>query len=337
MKLQRLIEQHWYKVNNLYLAWFLLPLSWIFLLISKIRFYFYRWHILKSYKLSVPVVIVGNISVGGVGKTPLTKYLAEELITQNIQVGVILRGYKGKIKHAFVVKSSATCEMVGDEALIYAQNGIPVAIGPNRYQAGLALLKHYPHIQLILADDGLQHYSLKRDYEIAVIDAARMLGNRFILPMGPLRETVTRLNSVDAIVINGRTTTAQLSTLPPHKMLVNQNLVLDKIYNPVTKVVATSTEFQDKKVSTIAAIGNPQRFFDNIQQIGINLYQTLAYPDHHQYKVTDIPENCDVILVTEKDYVKLAHLNNDKIWVVLVKSELNNPQLLSQIRQLIRN
>ena len=153
MQLQQLIERHWYKKNNPLLCFLLLPLSLVFFCISKLRAYLYRSGIFKSYKLPVPVVIIGNISVGGAGKTPLTKHLAAALSAEGISVGVILRGYKSETKHATVVKSTDDSVKVGDEALIYANSGIRVAIGSNRYQAGLALLKQYPDIQIILADD----------------------------------------------------------------------------------------------------------------------------------------------------------------------------------------
>jgi tetraacyldisaccharide 4'-kinase len=337
MKLQQLIENHWYKTNNLFLSLLLLPLSSLFFILSQIRFYLYRFKLLKSHKLPIPVVIVGNISVGGAGKTPLTKYLVQELTSQGIAVGVILRGYKGKSTVPRIVNQNDDSELVGDEALIYATNNIRVAIGSDRYQAGLILLKHYPDLDLIIADDGLQHYRLQRDYEIAVIDSNRMLGNQFVLPMGPLRETINRLKSVTAIVINGQLCSKQQALLPAINTLTIQTLVLDKIYNPLTGEEASSSTFHQQQLVAIAAIGDPNRFFSFLTNNGIQLTRTIAFPDHYCYQASDIPDKYDAILVTEKDYVKLAKLNNAKIWVVLVKAQLDKSTLVTQICQLIHH
>jgi tetraacyldisaccharide 4'-kinase len=293
----------------------------------------YKTHILKSFKLPVPVVIIGNISVGGAGKTPLTKYLAHELSNIGISVGVILRGYKSQIKDTKVVVASDSSTLVGDEALIYATNNIRVAIGSNRYNAGLTLLQQYPDIQIILADDGMQHYRLIRDYEIAVIDSSRMLGNRFTLPMGPLRETTARLKAVNAVVFNGIPPSNMNLRLP--KLVVEQALVLDKIYNPITKHIISIDELKQNTITAIAGIGHPNRFFDFLTNLGLTLNYTLAFPDHYHYQAQDIPTNQGIILVTEKDYAKLSNLERADIWVVIVKTMLNSPKLLEEISSLV--
>ena len=337
MKLQNIIEKHWYKKINLMLSIVLLPACLIFYTISKIRYHLYKYHILKSYKLPVPIVIVGNISVGGAGKTPLTKMLAHEL--ELINVGIILRGYKGSAsKQGIVVLPDMTSDEVGDEALIYAQHGFKVAIGSDRYSAGLMLLATYPEIQLIIADDGLQHYRLQRDFEIAVIDASRLFGNNFMLPMGPLRETISRLDDVNAIVVNGVMDKTKLQSLQlsdkNKSKLYTQQIVFDKIYNPVTSTYANPGQFLNQRVCAIAAIGNPTKFFNLLGSLGIQLEQTLSFPDHYKYKSTDIPPNT-TILVTEKDYTKLHKFVNPNIWVVYIKTQLNDDQLVNQIQALI--
>lgn len=340
MKLQQIIEKHWYLHINFCLSLILFPLSIIFYIISRLRHFLYQIKIFKSYKLPVPLVIVGNISVGGVGKTPLTKYLALELNHLGINVGVILRGYKSNIKYPQVVLATDDSDIVGDEALIYAQNNIKVAIGKNRYLTGLKLLKEFPDIQLIISDDGLQHYSLLRDYEITVIDTNRMFGNRFLLPMGPLREKISRLNQVNAIVLNGNTNLNQKNIINkiqeqnPKMIIVEQKIILDKIYNPTTKEIANVNMLNKFNILALAAIGNPKRFFSFITHCGIRLKKELSFPDHYNFKENDIPSDYDVILVTEKDYVKLAKFNNAKIWVVLIQPELNNPDLILQIKNL---
>lgn len=344
MQLQQIIENHWYYKINYFLSIILLPLSGIFFLVSILRKTFYRIGILKSYTLPVPVIIIGNISVGGAGKTPLTKYLAQELASSGVSVGIILRGYKSQVKTTKIVVATDSSQLVGDEALIYAQNNLRVAIGANRYLAGLTLLEQYPDIQLILADDGLQHYRLKRDYEIAVIDSTRMFGNRFVLPMGPLRETVERLKLVNAIVVSGTMPSFIKNNFPSPQLTIEQNLILDRIYNPKTNVSTTPTElktFATTKntkniVVAMAAIGNPQRFFDFLTYCGIKLDQTIPFPDHYSYMKDDIPQSADMILVTEKDYTKLAQFNLKNIWVVKVKPNLDSYTLIDQIHKLLR-
>ena len=335
MQLQQIIEKHWYTKNNPLLCLILLPISLIFFLISQTRYYMYRLGILKSFKLPVPVVIVGNISVGGAGKTPLTKHLASELSQRGISVGVILRGYKSQAKDAMVVRETDDSIMVGDEALIYAKSRIKVAIGSNRYHAGLALLKEYPDIQLILTDDGMQHYRLQRDYEIAVIDTSRMLGNRFTLPMGPLRETVARLESVNAVVFNGKLPNNIRGYLPLPKLIIQQTLELDKIYSPYNNKSIMVKELAHKQIAALAGIGNPERFFNFLRNLDIPLAQTFAFPDHYHYKATDIPSNYPIILVTEKDYAKLDKLDNGIMWIVQVKTNLNSSQLINEISNLV--
>lgn len=326
-----MIEDHWYVKINLLLSIILLPLSLVFLIVSRVRYYLFKSKLLKSYKLPVPVVIVGNISVGGAGKTPLTKFLAQELSQKGISVGVILRGYKSKVKDTKVVTANDSSDLVGDESLIYAKNNIRVAIGRNRYLAGLTLLKQYPDIKLILTDDGLQHYRLQRDYEIAVIDSTRMLGNQFVLPMGPLRETCSRLKSVNAVVINGNANPDDLKKLNLPQLVVSQTLIIDKIFNPRTNEVFKISDLNLKNICAIAAIGNPQRFFQFLNQNGFKLSKTLAFPDHHKYIVEDIPMGFDAIIVTEKDYAKLSGFSNTNFIVVEVKSILSSSKLVLQL------
>lgn len=328
MKLQKLIEKHWYIQINPILTVLLIIPTLLFFIISKTRYYLYKFKLLKSYKLPVPVVIIGNISVGGVGKTPLTKMLALELAANGKKVGIILRGYKSQNKAPCVVYANSNSWEVGDEALIYASNGLKVAIGRDRYQAGLKLLDAYPDLDIILADDGLQHYRLERDFEIVVADVNRLFKNTFVLPMGPLRETISRLNQVDAIVINGYTTN---KILKKHaSKIYTQETILDKIYNPVNKEIVDPAYFKGSLVTAMAAMGNPDKFFNLLHQSGIWPKQQLIYPDHYHYKFEDIPKD-GLILVTEKDYTKIARFNNPNIYVVFVKAQLNNHELCKRL------
>jgi tetraacyldisaccharide 4'-kinase len=348
LKIQQIIENHWYLKDTfalrLLLNLFLIPFSLAFYVISRIRYFCYKVSICKSYKLPVPVVIIGNISVGGSGKTPLTKYIAKELTNNNIKVGVILRGYKSKTFNATIIKKNDNPEMVGDEALIYANNDIPVAIGTNRYLTGLKLLEIYPDIQVILSDDGMQHYRLKRDYEIAVIDKSRIFGNRFILPNGPLRETISRFKKVNAIVINSQEELdnswvydkLKLSRSDlKNQLILHQTLRLQKIYNPLTHETFDIPDLKEKNIVAIAAIGNPERFFNFIANNGIKLSHQMAFSDHYYYQKHDIPNNYAIILTSEKDYTKLAKFNDPRIWVVEVTSILSSSSIIDKIITLV--
>ena len=339
MKIQQIIEKHWYSRLNPWLSILLWPISQLYYLIVLIRRALFHIGIKTTTKLSIPVVIIGNISVGGAGKTPLTKHIASELTKLGYHVGIILRGYKSSTTDAKIVSQNDDSAEVGDEALIYAQAGFRVAIGAKRIAAAQLLLDKHPHTQIILADDGMQHYYLGRDYEICVIDSTRWLGNQQIIPMGPLREKVSRLESVNAIVINGNTNpklqdklSSQIAT-----PIYNQKLEFIEFYNPVTDEHQSLEQLlSDPKLKfcAMAAIGNPQRFFDYLQNLGLLLAKCIAFPDHYHYHEQDIPAEY-AIITTEKDYTKLAVFKKPNIWIARVSAKLNNSQLINDIVHLI--
>ncbi len=319
--------RHWYTKTNPILTFFLFPLSYLFRLIVGIRHYLYQHNILKKYSVPVPVIIVGNITVGGVGKTPFSIHLAKQFINNNINVGVVLRGYKGSNEnYTTVVDKNSTSEMVGDEAMLYMKAGIPVVIGRNRYLAAKRLLLEYPNTKFIISDDGLQHYKLKRDYEIIVVDGANTLGNGYMLPMGPCREPQSRLLTADAIILtnidnnpNEINNFKNKYNIPSQIPILQQKTILKRIYNPISDKVIPIQELQSAtthKIVAMTGIGNPDKFFNFINSLDIKLYKTYQYPDHHYFKPEDIPVDCDIILVTSKDYVKLQQYQNSKILVV---------------------
>ena len=196
------LERHWYRLTPLHLL--LLPVSLIFLLLTSLRRMLYRLGVLHSEKLPVPVIVVGNIIVGGSGKTPLTLWLAQQLIEQGWHPGIISRGFGGANETPREVQAVSLSSEVGDEPLLMAQRGLcPVWVGRDRAAAGRALLQTHPECDVLLSDDGLQHYRLRRDVEIAVADGVRGFGNGFLLPAGPLRELPSRLREADAVVVNG--------------------------------------------------------------------------------------------------------------------------------------
>jgi len=332
MKLQSILENHWYSKFDPFLGIILFPFSLIYETIVRIRKFLFKIKLKSSTRLPVPVVIIGNISVGGAGKTPLTKMLAEELSNKGVNVGIILRGYKGDNKNAKIVSAHDDSSVVGDEALIYAKNGFKVAISSKRVEAGKLLFATYPETQVILADDGMQHYYLQRDLEICVIDSSRLLGNQQLLPAGPLREPVSRLNSVDFIVVNGSQNQAQLKNmLSAYKTpILNQELDFECLYNPINGKSVSAQELNNLKLLPMAAIGNPQRFYAYLRDLGIRFDKVKSLPDHHHYQESDIPAGYTII-TTEKDYTKLSRFNNPNIWVAKVKAKLNDESIINAI------
>ncbi|MBX9597947.1 MAG: tetraacyldisaccharide 4'-kinase [Burkholderiales bacterium] len=332
MKLQHIIEQHWYNKANPFLTLLLFPFSIIYAIIVRIRKCLFIFKLKTQTKIAIPVVVIGNISVGGAGKTPLTKALAAELIARGIKVGIILRGYKGNADKELIVKTSDSSAVVGDEAMIYAQAGFRVAIARKRVAAAQLLLREYPDTQLILADDGMQHYYLDRDMEICVVESSRMFGNQHVLPLGPLREGMNRLNSVDAIVVNGYENHDRLANiLAKYKVPVYYQVPeFVHFYNPQTQHIATVQEMKDKQLMAIAAIGNPTRFFSYLENLGVKLIKQQAFPDHYHYLKSDINSQY-AIITTEKDYTKLAQFAASNIWVAVVNARLDNNQLIEQM------
>lgn len=341
MQIHDLIERHWYNRTNPFLSLILFPVSLVYLLIIKLRKFLFDIKLKSITTLPVPVVVIGNITAGGVGKTPLTRYLAEILQAQGVCVGIVARGYNSNNNIACIVSANDDSQTVGDEALLFAKAGLKVAINAKRVDAARLLLKTYPNIQIILADDGLQHYYLGRNIEICVIDASRMFGNRQLIPQGPLRESLDRLNKVDYIVLNGYCQSIQLNKLAiSYKVpIIKQEIILETIYNPATGVRLNPQEFTRmnstyQKLIAVVAIGNPQRFFNYLNQISIDYHETIIFPDHYQYKLSDIPKD-GIIITTEKDYTKLDKFDFSNIWVVKINIQLENNVLIEAIKKLV--
>lgn len=309
------LQRHWYRITPLHLI--LLPLSLLFRLLAAIRRALYRSGILASAKLPVPVIVVGNVTVGGSGKTPLTLWLAQQLIEDGWHPGIVSRGYtQGQSSRTAPQPVYATSDpaAVGDEPVLMAQRKLcPVWVGRDRAAAGHALLQAHPECDVLLSDDGLQHYRLQRDVEIAVIDGARRFGNGQLLPAGPLREPVSRLNNVEAVVIHGGGTQAGEFGMQLH------GDVFYNLLNPET--TARAGDFNGMRVHAIAGIGHPQRFFHHLQHLGISAQQH-PFPDHHRYAEEEIPfADADAILMTEKDAVKCTAFATEKCWVLRVDAQ----------------
>lgn len=321
-KLARWFVDAWYK--EMYISSWFMPLSMLYVDVIRLRRFLYRIKLFKSYRLPVPVIIVGNITVGGTGKTPLVVWLVELLKQQGYQPGVISRGYGGKTEQDIgpqPVTAASDTALVGDEAVLLARRcGCPVVVGRDRPAAARQLLATHP-CNVIISDDGLQHYALQRDIEIVVIDGQRRFGNGYCLPVGPLREPPERIKKVDLVVVNGQGAELQEGEFAMHCQ--GQQWV--NLANGEHKPLA---EFKHQSCHAVAAIGNPARFFAQLAAAGIDC-QTHALPDHHAYIASDIQfKDEKPVLMTEKDAVKCSAFAEAKHWYLPVDAEL--PEAFTQ-------
>ena len=317
MKLHTVIERHWQRPNAL-LSFFLKPLSLLFARIVAKRRADFLLVRRKSEKLPVPVVVVGNIHAGGTGKTPIVAALVSGLQDKGVKVGIISRGYGRKSKAVYVLNAESRAEDAGDEPLLlFRKTGAPTAVGSSRAEAGRALLAGHPDIRLIVADDGLQHYALRRDVEIAVFPAADTGRTDLdLLPNGNLREPLARLDSVDAVVVSGGK--ADASFMPSEKMF-HSRIEAGQIYrlNRPSEILDTG-RLKNQTVAAVAGIAKPERFFDSLRSMGITLNQTIALPDHADISVADLPD-ADAVIITEKDAVKFSDgIGLNHVWVLPV-------------------
>ena len=309
------LESLWWDRNGVALA--LLPLSWLFCFLVKIRRLLYSLRIFKTHRLSIPVVVVGNITVGGAGKTPLVIWLAEHFKEMGLKPGIISRGYGGSAEYwpQQVVPGSDPAA-VGDEPVLISQRtNCPVSVGPDRVAAAMAI-QRYLDCDVIISDDGLQHYALGRDVEIVVIDGERGFGNEYCLPAGPLRENVSRLKSVDMVVSNG-------TTGPGRFIMQLGNIKVINLLDP--KQTRMLGDFKsEQKIYAVAGIGNSERFFKQLENSGIKI-ERLDFPDHHKYTEEDLAIAGDApLLMTEKDAVKCRRFAKPSHWYVQVDAQLHD-------------
>jgi len=263
---------------------------------------------LQSKKVSVPVIIIGNITVGGTGKTPLLIAIASHFSSIGLKPGIISRGYKSSNANAREVTNSSKFKDVGDEPFMIKRHlGIPVFVGEKRFSTAELLLKYYPDIDFILSDDGLQHLELARDYEIVVVDKTRGFGNNYLLPAGPLREPIKRLNSINAIVANGE----RRSTKNSFGMYYNAS---DKIRSAFENNYLKISHLKNTQLYAATGTGNPERFFSLLKDFGLT-FDRLIFDDHHNFSNEDFSQcRNKIIIMTEKDAVRCLHLKNKNIW-----------------------
>lgn len=324
-----MIERIWSGKSPLYLL--LLPLSWLYGLISNLIRYSYKSGLKKSWRAPVPVVVVGNLTAGGNGKTPVVIWLVETLQQHGLRVGVVSRGYGGKAEsYPLVLTADTKAAQAGDEpVLIFQRTGTPVAVSPIRSDAVKALLTAH-ELDVIITDDGLQHYALQRDVEIVVVDGVRRFGNGHWLPAGPMRERQARLRSVDAVITNGGTALAG---------------ELSMVLQPGKAVNLVTGEQRDaamlKNVVAMAGIGHPPRFFATLKQLGVNMQKEIAFADHQAYSPEQISATVQPgqqLLMTEKDAVKCRSFAQPDWWYLPVEAKIQGLQaekLLQKIADLI--
>jgi tetraacyldisaccharide 4'-kinase len=313
MSVQSKLNKIWYEGAPP--PWWLMPLSVMFGVASRLRRFAYAKHLRRPKPLTRPVIVVGNLSVGGTGKTPLVCWLAVQLTDRGFRPGVVTRGYGGSSRRAQLVQASDDPNSVGDEAIVLARTTrVPIAIGRDRPAAAQLLIN--AGCDVIVSDDGLQHYALARDCEIIVVDGERRFGNGRLLPAGPLREPPARLRDADAVVVNGGPAVIadHASVAGALRMRLEATSAIALRYGTAKAL----SEFSGRSVHAVAAIGNPQRFFKMLQSLGINVI-AHALPDHARLQIDDISFTDDLpVLMTEKDAVKCAEIAGPHHWYVPV-------------------
>lgn len=320
------IEQLWYTKNILSVL--LLPLSWLFRLISYIRRTFITSLNLDVGLSDAYIIVVGNLTVGGAGKTPFVSWLAKQCLDKNLKVGIISRGY-GRKNEADCIEVAIDSDVneVGDEALMLKQQiACPVAVSADRSEAARFLLGAYG-LDVIISDDGLQHYALPRKYEIVIVDGEREFGNGWCLPSGPLREPVSRLNKSDLVISNGDNSTYEFQYTTHFEEVVSLS---DDLQNKKID------DFSVSKVHAIAGIGNPKRFFTMLEKAGIEVMPHV-FTDHHGFKQAELEFNDDLpVLMTEKDAIKCKDFAIKNAWYVPI-SVVANDKLQKSIETLLED
>ena len=313
--MQEVIQTAWHRKNALYFL-VLKPLSWLFGIVTAARRYGYKQGFCKSYALPVPVIVVGNINMGGSGKTPMVMWLVEQLKQNGYQPAVISRGYGGSVKDPTPVGVNSLASLVGDEpVLIKNHSACPVWVGANRVKVATALLIAHPTCDVIISDDGLQHYQLKRDVEIAVVDAEQLDKYARLLPAGQLREPLSRLTNVDAVVCNGQKS---------EESYYQMQLVGEQFYNLAdSEKYAQAADFKQKTIKAMAGIGKPERFFEHLRQLGMT-FVSVSFDDHFAFSAQDLAKiDCDILIMTEKDAVKCKPFAQPHHWVLPVTANID--------------
>jgi tetraacyldisaccharide 4'-kinase len=327
------LQQIWYRTTPPPLA--LRPLSWLFGLVVRLRRSAYERGWRRPERLLRPVIVVGNLTVGGSGKTPLVIWLCARLRAQGLSPGIVLRGYGGAAARGSSpqrVEPDSDPAVVGDEALLLRRRtGEPVAVCRQRVRAAKLLLDAGANV--IVSDDGLQHLSMARNFEIAVVDADRGFGNGYLLPAGPLREPRHRIDQVDAVVLNG---VGGVGPVPVRGGAFSMNLVGDKLVPLSGGDPCALASFAGKRVHAVAGIANPQRFFATLRAAGLIVLEH-PFPDHHRYREAQIQFADGLpVLMTEKDAVKCSKLGGPDHWFLPVAARMADADAAALMARLRR-
>jgi tetraacyldisaccharide 4'-kinase len=317
------LESAWYGSGRA--PWWTGPLSIFYGAVMRLRHALYRAGVLRSIALPVPVIVIGNLSIGGTGKTPLTIAVVDELRKQGFRPGVVSRGYGGTQREPLLLGDAPDPALVGDEPCLIHASGAPVAVGGDRPAAANLLLD--AGCDVVIADDGLQHYRLARDVEICVIDGVRRFGNRRLLPAGPLREPMSRLQRVDLRVCNGGSAAAG-----EYPMWLEGGQVVSLAGDRHESLQA----FAGQRVHAVAAIGNPRRFFDSLRSVGIDVIEH-AFADHYRFVPADMNFADDLpVLMTDKDAVKCRGFAQPQWWRVPVRADLPETFYAALVERIVR-
>ncbi len=317
-RFRKAIQAVWQQKG--YMLYPLIPLSWLFILVAALRRRLYQKGVLTQTHFKIPIIVVGNLSLGGSGKTPLVIYSAKMLQTRGLRVGIISRGYKGSHQQPTLVNTQSDPALVGDEPyLIYQHLQCPLVVGKDRVAALQYLLANNT-VDVVLSDDGLQHYALARSIEIVVmpfvgagLSAGPVPINTYCLPAGPLREPLSRLKTVDLIVYNA----AQVPEPSIDKPVYCMQYIPDFLHNAMDLGKKQPLAFfKGIKVHAVTGLGNPTQFFTMLQAAGLDIIPHI-YPDHYAYKASDILfEDSLPVILTEKDFVKCTHFVQNQHWVL---------------------
>jgi tetraacyldisaccharide 4'-kinase len=328
MRFGEWLQTAWFRRDLAVFLWPLLPFSWLFGLVVALRRQAFALGLARADRLPVPVVVVGNLIVGGAGKTPTVLWLVERLRAAGRRPGIVSRGYGGADK-VTEVRADSDPRQVGDEPVLLAtRSRAPLFVGRRRAQAGRALLEAHPNVDVIVCDDGLQHLALARDVEIVVADG-RGNGNGCLLPAGPLREPAARVRTVDAVVRNGadkpdaegrRVDEADPTGQPARFGMILVGDAFYRLAEPTQR--CTAADLTGKRLHAVAGIGHPQRFFDTLSALGLD-FAAHPFPDHHPYSPADFDFAVDgVLLMTEKDAIKCRSFLTGEAWVLPVTATI---------------
>jgi len=303
--MNKFFEQIWYSSFNVY-SLVLFPFSLIFLIIIKIRITLYKYCVLVKYKSPTPLIIIGNITIGGTGKTPFVIWFANHLAGKGLKVGVISSGYKSTSKTPEIVNKNSNANQVGDEAVLIAKHTDSIVVSGGSRVDATKLLTSISINDIILHDDGLQHYKLERDYEIILVNSKNPFGNGLLLPAGPLREPKSRLEDTDIVAFTNSSNESSYSIAS----------VSNSVVNSVSKESKNIEDFTSKKIHLVTGIASMEMIIENLINYKIQCIPH-KYDDHHIYDGSEVIfDDNHPVFITQKDYVKLSDINNKNIWII---------------------